>query len=131
MKPSAAEIPLHDRVAHIEGEVGSIHLGMDRLTETLEKVWEKIDGLSTRGQPSWQAIVAFGFSAISAVVTVAGVVGVVIAMFVRQETGVLAERMRLGEADRATLNARYEKMREEKIVEQRETIRELSGTLTR
>lgn len=132
MKPApAAEPELHDRVVHIEGEVGSIHLALDRLTKTLEKMWEKIDGLSTRGQPSWQAIVAFGFSGISALVTIGGVIGVVIAMFVRQETQTLSVRLEAREKFAEEVGKKLDFMREEKIAEQRQMIRDLSAIMTR
>ena len=128
MKPKSVVQPdesvaLHDRVAHIEGEVGSIHAGMDGLRATMEKVWEKIDGLSSRGQPSWQAIMAFGFSALTALVTVAGVVGAVITMFVHQETAAINIRQDVQEKVAADLLLKVDRSREEKIAELREALR--------
>lgn len=120
----APPVDIPDRVAHIEGELGSIRMDMTDLKSVLGKVWEKIDGLSTRGQPSWQAIVAFGFSAISALVTIGGVVGVVIAMFVRQETAAIAVRQAAQDKTNEELRHHVDRLRDEKVADLKEALRE-------
>jgi len=124
VKTTAAEAPLHDRVAHIEGELGSVQIAIEKITKVTDKIWEKIDTLNNRGQPSWQAVVAFGFSAISALAVIGGVIGTVIAMFVRQETAALNIRVERAEKAGADLALHADRQREEKIAELKEALRD-------
>jgi hypothetical protein len=136
MKPTTPP-ELSDRVATMEGELAGVRADMGELKGTMRDVFNKLDGLSTRGQPSWQAIMAFGFSSITAFVTIATVVGVVIAMFVRQETSALsseAQHTAQGLAHVAAhtqrLDDKFAALREEKIQEQKEDLHSLRDLIT-
>lgn len=84
-EPTASAI----RLARVETEVGGLRSDFAEVKQHIERLFSKMETLTTKGSPSWQAIFAFVFSAIMALSVIGGGIAVVVALFVRTETAAI------------------------------------------
>lgn len=119
-----------ERLSHLEAEVGGLRSDFAELKSTIGRLFERIENTASANRPSWQAIFAFVFSAISALVLIGGILASGVALFVRSETNTITAGMTaLSKAVDHNLAA-VEQLDEAKI-EVREHLKSVDSALTR
>lgn len=74
------------RLAHLETEVAGLRSDFKEVKQAIARLFEQLGVVSQKGSPSWQSIIAFVFSGISALSIIGGGIGLVVGLFVRTET---------------------------------------------
>lgn len=85
------------RLAHLETEVSSLRGDFAEVKLAMNRVFDRLESLALKGNPSWQAIIAFVFSGISALSIIGGGIGIVVTLFVRSETNALRQEQVVAE----------------------------------